>query len=41
MNLIDLINKEIEEMNAQKINLDVEHKRTTKAKRQHNNNYKP
>lgn len=33
MNLIELINKEIEEMNAQKIDLNVEHKRVTKAKR--------
>jgi hypothetical protein len=33
MNLIELINKEIEQMNAQKIDLDTEHKRTTKSKR--------
>ena len=33
MNLIELINKEIEQMNAQKIDLDIEHKRTTKSKR--------
>jgi hypothetical protein len=33
MNLIELINKEIEQMNSQKIDLDIEHKRTTKSKR--------
>ena len=33
MNLIELINKEIEQMNAQKIDLDTEYKRTTKSKR--------
>jgi hypothetical protein len=33
MNLIELINKEIEEMNAQKIDLNTEYKRTTKGKR--------
>ena len=30
MNLIDMINKEIEEMNAQKIDLNVEHKKVNK-----------
>ena len=33
MNLIDMINKEIEEMNAQKIDLNVEYKKVNKPKR--------